>query len=318
MLSMHQHLQKNDQQRIAIRQAAKRFAQSSASKSVEVYIPPMHLQPEHDQLRTIVPWHYNGFIVKLPGYTLAVDPGVNFAYRLQLGGFDITSIDGIFVSHDHIDHVHDAAVLIEILHRIGKGTVIYTTHKTIDDGKISRYHAGLEKPDGLTRTTFIEDSQQVELPNGMTMEFVALHHGTPCYGLRILMADKLVVGYISDTGYSKELLPLAQEFVDPKKALDNFPDTNAECQTVISGASLAICNIDGYWHNKNSLTHMAAIDAAHLLGVVRPDRALLTHLNPMGELPDANQWCQDIATEVAQLSGISVQAAGPDGITIQV
>lgn len=67
------------------------------------------------------PWMYNhttnrkfsggGFFLKWQGIGIAIDPGYNFIDNFHNYGCNITDIDYIIITHNHIDHNHDIRII---------------------------------------------------------------------------------------------------------------------------------------------------------------------------------------------------------------
>lgn len=148
-----------------------------------------------------------GFMLSHGGTQLYVDPGPGALVRGIEHGIDYGSVDGLFVSHAHLDHYGDAEALIEAITKGCKqdrGTLI--TNETVLDGKtdgsgvISSYHR-----DSIGQVDQIAAGDTCDLTS-WTMTITETDHKdieTTGFCLEI---DGTTIGYIPDTSYTDDLL----------------------------------------------------------------------------------------------------------------
>lgn len=84
----------------------------------------------------------------------------------------------------------------------------------------------------------------------------------------------------------------------------------------ITRADLLIVNIDSFLHGKNSKTHLSTIDLLDLVDGTGIKQILITHINPLGELP-YDQWGQKIARYIEQEAKIPTICPAEDGIALE-
>src|SRR5262249_20986876 len=83
--SLYNYLRKQDAKRLAIREAYKHDMHDTPAQPADglrVIFPRSHIRKTDDFLRKGLSWHYNGFLVAFDDTVIAVDPGVDFLYRL--------------------------------------------------------------------------------------------------------------------------------------------------------------------------------------------------------------------------------------------
>lgn len=151
-----------------------------------------------------------GFRINSKSANIHVDPGPGALLQSIKYRQDPMKLDCIIVTHDHIDHCNDAALLIEAMTTYAlkkKGIFIgseYTVNGDSDDDRsVSRYHISkpavvyLAKP--TERKKFATEKGEFEI------EIIKTKHDEPtAFGFRLFI-DATVIGYTGDTEYSDEL-----------------------------------------------------------------------------------------------------------------
>lgn len=98
-----------------------------------------------------------GWILELEDQFLHIDPGPGALVRAKQYGIDLSKLTGVLVSHRHIDHFNDAAVVIESMTRGAKEKrgLFASNEKVLKGNKdfppvIDRYHLNfLERVESL-------------------------------------------------------------------------------------------------------------------------------------------------------------------------
>ncbi len=129
-----------------------------------------------------------------------VDPGPGALVRSLSLGYSVLNLDGLIVSHFHLDHVSDANVLIEgitQMTRKRRGFVI-ASEKTISEKAISSYHQK------LVSFLKIPDGKDIEYKSMKLETIFTRHPGTKGFGFKMYMDGK-TIGYTSDTEYFDEM-----------------------------------------------------------------------------------------------------------------
>lgn len=163
-----------------------------------------------------------GLYINYQGVGIVVDPGIGFVKSMHKHGIFITDINVIIITHDHLDHNADAAVLSSLLHDYNT----YTQRKNkivkeIFNTKSDKPHEIIWIADGETKNKL---SKQVEnlIPlrkylgrqkqifsrnNDIKLSAVQTEHirgNKETYGIKISLKYNGItvnLGYTSDTGY---------------------------------------------------------------------------------------------------------------------
>ncbi len=151
-----------------------------------------------------------GFRINSPSANIHVDPGPGALIHSLKNRESPLSLDCIIVTHNHVDHMSDAMVLIEAMSHYGlkrKGIVIGSRQAILGEGGgdrcISAYHQSkaeqVHAPKAGERTEFGTGH------GGFVFEAVAMKHEEPtAFGFKIQMDGK-TIGHISDTEYMENL-----------------------------------------------------------------------------------------------------------------
>lgn len=319
--SNYDYLASTDRKRIVSR-SEYRDKISQAANSVRngsyIYIPKSVIGKDNIQLRRGLPWLYNGFVIGVDDMVLAVDPGVNFVLRLTESGFDLSSINHVFLSHLHLDHTADANTLLEWSIRSRKNTKVLAPKSVFDTGAISEFHAGISSRFPANHSSEIINGQTVvDLFANRRLCFIEMKHGVECYGF-ILNTPMANICYVSDTCYAQQVLPKgATEFVDINNLTEPTEVTeitkhHKHIKQAVKSADILIANVDSFLHNKNSRNHLSVIDLLHMVKDSQVKKIIIVHLNPVGEL-DYEHWGSKIAHFVADQTGIDTSAISPEG-----
>ncbi len=212
---------------------------------------------------------------------LACDPGPGAIVQYARRGIDLTQLDGILVSHRHLDHCGDVNVMIEAMTEGGfrpRGTVFCTNDALDSDPVILQYLRGW--PRRLERLA-AETAYRVG-----DIEFTTSPrhiHGVETYGFRF--GERL--GWVVDSKY-----------------YDGIAQQHQADVMILHTVLL---------ERRPELPHLGIDDAARIIAEAEPRLAIITHFG-MGV------WRADpahLAEELSQATGCNVQAAR-DGMTIEV
>ena len=219
-----------DKKRLNIRKKYKSKlinAKKQSNKKDFIFFPKSIISENNYQLRYGLSWLQNGFIIKKGDNVIAVDPGVNFMFRLTESGFDVSSITHIFISHSHLDYSADANVLMDFLIRGKKAVKIIAPKSVFDEKVISDFHSGITVKFPVNHSVIIIDkNSEVELFNGYKMTFMPLNHSVECYGFKISDADKIYT-YLSDTAFSKEVMTKDKKIINVNDIKDYAEDVTS-------------------------------------------------------------------------------------------
>lgn len=121
---------------------------------------------------------------------ILIDAGISIKEINSRTNIDLTNIEAIFITHEHIDHVK----YIESIARLSNA-IIYVNEKTFNK-MILKYFKSL---DGI-KVKFIEPNKPFKLKDIKVMALNLQHDAENCYGY--IFANKIqALGYCTDTGY---------------------------------------------------------------------------------------------------------------------
>lgn len=244
----------------------------------------------------------NCVYIESGGTSILIDAGFSgkeIAARLQSIGRDITSLDGIFVTHEHHDHLGGVGVLSRRC-RIP----VFANRGT--------FHGGEKRLKKLFKRCEFETGECVAFKD-MTIRSFAVSHDTNDPVGFVVGNGNSCLGYCTDTGIVSRLISqrlsgcdaLILEFNHDPDMLKNGPYPPALQQRVRSNQG-----------------HLSNEEAAHLLGNIVHDRlqyAVLAHLSETNNLPEiaykkaaevvrdrldsgtVKLSCQDIPTELFKI-----------------
>lgn len=119
-----------------------------------------------------------------------IDAGISIKEINYRTDIDLTKIDAVFITHEHIDHVK----YIENIVRLS-GAIIYVNEKTFNK-IVLKYFKSL---DGI-KVKFIEPNKPFKVKNIKIMALNLQHDAENCYGY-IFTNQTQAIGYCTDTGY---------------------------------------------------------------------------------------------------------------------
>lgn len=153
-----------------------------------------------------------GFMLSHKGTDLYVDPGPGALVRGIDLGINFGSVDGLFISHAHLDHYGDAEAVIEAMTKgckADRGTLI--TNDTVlngmdgEHGVFSSYHQGK-----IGRVCPVEQGKTCQVNEWDLTITETDHKDIETTGFVATM-NSISVGYIPDTRYYDEL---ADQYTD--------------------------------------------------------------------------------------------------------
>lgn len=196
-----------------------------------------------------------GFRINSRSADIHVDPGPGALVQSIKLKQDPLHLDAVIVSHNHIDHVSDAAVMIEGMGSYGlkRRGVLIASRNTLqgDDKGISSWHqsipAEVYAAEGGEKRAFKTSVGAFEI------EVIGLKHDEPSsFGFKLAMDGK-VLGYITDTEY-----------------FDGIGESFSGCDCLI--VSCIKPEADKY------KGHLTSGDVIKILKVANPKKAVITHM----------------------------------------
>ncbi len=193
-----------------------------------------------------------GIRVNSASANIHIDPGPGALVHSVRNKQDPLALDCIIVTHNHTDHVSDAQVLVEGMtgYCLKKRGIFIGTSNVFDENSVSKWHQ--EKIETIYKAEYGE-KRRFKARGEFSIEIIRLdHEAEPNFGFKLEM-DGVVLGYVSDTDYSKRL---GTDF--------------AGCDCLI--ISCIKPEADRYGG------HLSSNDVIEVLKRAKPKQAIITHL----------------------------------------
>lgn len=185
-------------------------------------------------------------------------------------------LDGILLSHRHLDHAGDVNAMIEAMTLGGTEPrgVLFAPRDAFegDDPVVLRYLRGY-----LTRLVTLEEDGQYRVGNVKVFCPVRHRHRGEVYGFKFV-TERIAVSYIADTAYFPELAEVYR-------------------------ADVVLFNVVRY--KPSSLDHLHVPEVEELIRAMRPKLSVLTHFGMT--MLRARPWV--VARNIGQATGCQVVAA---------
>ncbi|HBT20829.1 MAG TPA: MBL fold hydrolase [Peptococcaceae bacterium] len=226
-----------------------------------------------------------GFILEIKNTMLSVDPGPGAVLRAAQEKVNINKLDGVLISHRHLDHCSDVNVMIEAMTGGGykrKGVVFAPKQALYDDPVILNYLRNY-----VERIQPIEGLKPYSCRNLKFKTSIPHKHGdAETYGF-IFYGSNYSLSYIPDTRYFRELAEFYKSSI-----------------CIISTLML---------HRNKNIDHLSVPDVICLIEEIKPQVAVLTHFG----MQIYKEGVDKVADKISQAVGIRVIAA-KDGMVIHL
>jgi phosphoribosyl 1,2-cyclic phosphodiesterase len=213
---------------------------------------------------------------------LALDPGPGAVVQYARRKVDLTRLDGILLSHRHLDHSGDINVMIEGMTDGGfkpRGTLFCPSDALDDDPVVLQYVRRF--PKAVVRLEPCAEYEVGELRFRTSPPHI---HGAQTYGF---LFDNRKLGWITDSKYYEGIAE----------------DHRAEVMIIHAVLD----------QSREHLPHLGLDDAERIIGQARPRLALITHFGMT--VWRARPW--EVAEAMSQRLGVEVKAAR-DGMRLEV
>jgi phosphoribosyl 1,2-cyclic phosphodiesterase len=216
---------------------------------------------------------------------LAMDPGPGAVVQYAKRKVDLARLDGILVSHRHLDHCGDVNVLIEAMTEGGfrpRGTVFCPGDALDEDPVILQYLRHF--PDELIR---------LQPKSSYTLKEISFHttprhiHGVETYGFRFGDPASPSLGWVTDSKYYDGIAE----------------DHRAEVMLIHTVLT----------QSRPELPHLGLDDAERIIREAQPRLAIITHFGMT--VWRAHPW--EVAAQMAERTGVEVKAAR-DGMSLEI
>lgn len=222
-----------------------------------------------------------GIFLREESAALVIDPGPGALLRLHEEGLDPTELEGFLVSHCHIDHSNDAAIISEA---ITKGS---TRRKGI-------LIAAPSVIEGYGRSgPMIPKYYRTRLKRVFKARPGDVYHikGLKVGCTRARHTDRTTVGFIFDTRHGQV------GYVSDTEYFDDMPDIYNGCRVLIVCATRPL---GARIHH-----HLCTEDVAELVSRVAPKLAVLTHFG----LKTLKQGAEEEAEWIVERTGVKTLSA---------
>lgn len=143
--------------------------------------------------------------IKTKNANILIDAGISKKEVNYRSNVDLSTIDAIFITHEHIDHVR----YIEQIARCSNAT-IYVNELSFKE-IYSRY---IKNINGLN-IKYLEPNKQVNIKDVKVLSLNLQHDSVSCYGY-VFVSEGKALSYCTDTGY----IPLP--YIDILKKMDSM------------------------------------------------------------------------------------------------
>ena len=221
-----------------------------------------------------------GLYINIDDTHIVFDPGINTFYKYIHTYGNKEKIDGIIVSHVHIDHANDLNIFIELMTNGGRekrGNVI-VPKQAIENRILQPYLESFPE-----KIETIETKRTYKIKNLEITASIPHDHGVECYGFTI-KTSKNKIGIVTDTKYFSELL-------------NSYKDCD-----------ILIMNVAYHINNKEKAKHLDIPAVEEFIKIIQPTKLVITHFNRhiLSENPT------EIAKELSKKYNIEVIAAEDD------
>jgi phosphoribosyl 1,2-cyclic phosphodiesterase len=227
-----------------------------------------------------------GIWFMIDGTNVLVDPGPGALIRCLLSrpNLDPQDLDGIILTHRHLDHSNDINIMIEAMTNGGfkKKGVIFAPTDALDEDPVILNYARKQ----VERVEILKEKGTYHIGNIVFETPKRLKHGVETYGLNI-RGKTSSISLITDTDYFPDLASY-------------FP------------GDILIINVV-MMQDRSNIEHLCLEEAEQIIKENKPRLAILTHFG-MG-LVKAKPW--EVADQLTKKLGVPVIAAR-DGMQINV
>jgi ribonuclease BN (tRNA processing enzyme) len=227
-----------------------------------------------------------GIWLTLDGTQLLIDPGPGSLLRCLSSRpkLDPQQLEGIILTHRHLDHSNDVNIMIEAMTNGGfkKKGAVFAPRDAVEDDPVILKHARQQ----VFHVEILKEKGSYHLGTVTFETPIRLKHGVETYGINF-KAKNTSISLITDTDY--------------------FPGLASYFQGDILIVNVVLLD------DKSSIEHLCLQEAEQIIDQNRPRLAILTHFG-MG-MVKAKPW--EIAEKMSQKLGVDVIAAR-DGMEIDV
>jgi len=151
-----------------------------------------------------------GFRINSRSASIHVDPGPGALVASLKHKQDPLKLDCVLVTHNHVDHVSDAEVLVEAMtgYALKKRGILIGSKRTIEGDENGDRGIGTWHQNKVGNIYAAEPGERKAFKNekgSFEIEIIRMKHDeSTAFGFRLWM-DGVVLGHVSDTDYREEL-----------------------------------------------------------------------------------------------------------------
>ncbi len=190
-----------------------------------------------------------GLYLNIDDTKIIIDPGVNTFYK-YINRYE-DEIDGIVLSHIHIDHSNDLNIFVELMTNGGeikRGTVL-VPNQAIEERVLQNYVKNFPK-----EISIIKPNAQYKIKNIEIISSIEHKHGIENYGF-VFKTSKHNIGLVTDTAYFPELLESYK------------------------GSDILVMNVPYHIQDKPKPKHLDISNVEEFIKKIYPTKLILTHFN---------------------------------------
>lgn len=225
-----------------------------------------------------------GLWISYQGTNVLIDPGPGSIVRCAASKpkLDPSKLDGIILTHRHLDHSGDINVMIEAMTEGGfkKRGVVFCPADAVNEDSVILRHA-INFPEKIE---VLEANKDYKLGNFEFMTSMRHIHPAETYGIKFNL-HKTSISLLTDTKYFR--------------GLGDFYKTDILIMAVV------------FYQPRPGIDHLCLADAEAIIQDIRPKKTILTHFGMT--MLQAKPHIQ--AQNLSQQLGIDVESAY-DGMTL--
>jgi phosphoribosyl 1,2-cyclic phosphodiesterase len=191
-----------------------------------------------------------GIWISYKGTNVLIDPGPGSIVRCATSRprLNPTKLNGIILTHKHLDHANDINVMIEAMTEGGfkkKGVVFCPGDAITDDSIILKYARSFPE-----KIEILKAKRKYKVGKLLFETSMRHLHTAETYGLKFKL-NKVTFGILSDTRYFKDL--------------EDFYRVNCLIMSVV------------FLEPRPGIDHLCLADAEKIIRATKPEKAILTH-----------------------------------------
>lgn len=227
-----------------------------------------------------------GLWITLDETNLLIDPGPGSLVRCLSSKpkLDPGTLDGIIISHRHIDHSNDVNIMIEAMTNGGnkrKG-IVFAPYDALEEDPVILHHFR----DHVNHIAILKENTQYSIGNISFSTAITHVHGVETYGFNF-HGKNTTISLITDTQYFNDL--------------ENYYPGEVLILNVV------------LLEPREHILHLSVKDAEHIINKNKPKLSVLTHFGMT--MIQAKPW--EIAEKLSEKTGTQVIAAR-DGMELHL